>query len=233
MKHAVGYIRVSGKRQVEEGGSLITQEKQVKQYAESNGYILERIFIEKGESAKTDDRTELKEMLRFCSKQKGRISLVIFPKIDRFARNRDDYGKLKFYLLKFGIKLASIGEPIEDTPVGRFTESMFASMAQLDNEIRSERCNDGIIDATKAGRWVWQPPKGYQAVRFNGKGTIEPKPGDSDVIRKAFELLASGVCSPEWIRQWLKEQGVTIGRSSIFRLIRNKVCARRRPASPA
>ena len=67
---AVIYCRVSTKEQVEEGNSLKTQEKICVEYAEKNGYHVEKIFIEQGESAKTADRPQLQEMLSYCSMKK-------------------------------------------------------------------------------------------------------------------------------------------------------------------
>ncbi|MBK7966593.1 MAG: recombinase family protein [Bacteroidetes bacterium] len=46
------YCRVSTGRQVEEGTSLTSQERICREYAQNNGYEVEHIFIEKGESAK-------------------------------------------------------------------------------------------------------------------------------------------------------------------------------------
>ena len=223
METAVAYIRVSSQKQVDSGGSLDTQEKQVRAYAEAKGYKLTRIFREEGESAKTDQRPILQQMLEHCSKVELNTSVVIIPKIDRLARNVLDYTSLRLRLSKLKIRLESIGEKIEDSPVGRFTETLLASVAQFDNEIRSERSRGGMVEAVSQGRWVWPAPYGYRNVRVNGKGTIEPNPDEAPFVREAFHQLAQGHQSAPIIWKRLRASGMPISRTRFYTMIENPV----------
>ena len=223
METAVAYIRVSSQRQVEEGSSLDSQSKQVEQFARSRGYELTRLFREEGETAKTDQRPRLQEMLKYCMDRKNGVTVVIIPKIDRLARNVNDYTNLKLHLSRIGIRLESLGERIEDTPVGRFTETILASVAQFDNEIRAERSKGGMIEAVSQGRWVWKSPAGYRNVRHNGKGTIEPDPKVGPVIQNAFRQLAHGHQSAPVVRAYLKEAGIVLAESSFYRMLANEI----------
>lgn len=223
MLRAIAYIRVSDQRQVEDGSSLTTQEKQVITYAASKDYTLLRVFTEEGESAKTDQRPKLRELLAYCKDRRNAVHVLIVPKIDRLARNAHDYASLKRQLSAWGIQLESIGERIEDTPVGRFTESIMASVAQLDNEIRAERSKGGMVEAVSQGRWVWQAPKGYRNIRFEGKGTIEPFPAESRPIQQAFEMLAKRKMAPLQVHDFLKASGLALSTSSFYTLMRNPV----------
>lgn len=222
METAIAYCRVSDVRQVTDGNSLITQEKQARDFAKKLGYNFDRLFAELGESAKTENRPVLKEMLEYCHKNRGKIQVLIIPKIDRFSRNRDDYGALKLILKRLGIRLESVGEPIEDTPVGRFTESMLASVAQFDNEIRAERCKGGMVESVRAGRWVWKAPKGFKNVRINGKGTIAPDEISGPLVVKAFDLIADGSTAKS-TAAWLTENGVPITDSGLHDMVHNIV----------
>lgn len=221
MEKAIAYIRVSDQRQADDGSSLSTQEKQVTTYALSQGYIFHKLFREEGESAKTDLRPKLQEMLQYCQGNPRQVDVLIVPKIDRLARNAHDYANLKLQLRRFGVRLESVGERIEDSPVGRFTESIMASVAQFDNEVRSERCKGGMVEAASQGRWVWRAPMGFQNVRPNGKGTIEPHPVHADLIRKAFGMLAEGHQGPERVRRWLEECGLKVSRPMLYKLFSN------------
>jgi len=83
----------------EEGNSLSTQEKVCKDYALKNGYQIVETFIEQGESAKSQDRTELQRLLRYCAgSEKTKVSAVIAYKIDRISRNTDDYSQIRISL---------------------------------------------------------------------------------------------------------------------------------------
>jgi len=221
METAVAYIRVSSQKQVEEGNSLESQEKQVKAYSQSHGFKLVHIFREEGQSAKTDRRPVLLQMLKHCSMKKSDVKVVIIPKIDRLARNVMDYSNIKLRLHKYGVRIESISERIEDTPAGRFTETIFASVAQFDNEMRSERSRGGMEDAAKDGRWVWRAPLGYRNVRVNGQGTIEPDPITAPKVRFIFEQLSKGHQGLPTIRKRLAEMGVPINRGYLYRLIEN------------
>lgn len=223
METAVAYIRVSSQKQVDGGSSLDTQEKQVRAYAEAKGYLLSRVFREEGESAKTDQRPVLQEMLEHCTKLDLATNVVIIPKIDRLARNVLDYTSLRVRLSKLKIRLESIGEKIEDSPVGRFTETLLASVAQFDNEIRSERSRGGMVEAVSQGRWVWPAPYGYRNVRVNGKGTIEPNPGEAPFVREAFHQLALGHQSAPIIWNRLRASGMPISRTRFYSMIENPV----------
>lgn len=222
MQRAIAYIRVSDQRQVDEGGSLQTQERQVRSYAESLGYELVEIYMEEGETAKTSDRHELQRMLRFCRQRRGIASLIV-PRIDRLARYSFDYSQIKMELNRVGIRIESVTERLEDTPAGRFMENVLASQAQFDNEVRGERSKNGMIDAVAEGRYVWKAPKGYRNVRIGRKATIEPVPAEAEIIRRAFQFLASGCNSAQWVLLWLHAQGMTLSRSQFYRLLDNRV----------
>lgn len=222
MPKAVAYIRVSDPKQVTDGNSLKTQEELARSYIQTKGYELLRLFVESGESAKTDNRPVLKEMLGFCRENRTRIDVVVIPKIDRLSRNIYDYIGLKSQLTKLSIRLESIGERIEDSPVGRFTENVLASVAQFDNEIRAERSKGGMIQAVREGRWVWRAPLGYRSIRVDGRATIEPDPATAPLVSEIFTRIANGNRLVD-IRAWLGAQGMAVSRSNFHRLISNPI----------
>ena len=90
-KRAVIYCRVSTKEQVDDGNSLVSQERICREYAHKEGYELVEIFIEKGESAKTADRQEWQRLLAFCENKKNAIDAVIAYKISFASPRKDRY----------------------------------------------------------------------------------------------------------------------------------------------
>jgi site-specific DNA recombinase len=223
MEKAIAYIRVSTDRQVTDGTSLLSQRKRVEQYVASKSYGLDRLFVEEGESAKTDSRPELQKMLTYCKQNRGRIQVLIFPKVDRFARYSEDYHYLKRYLRNLGIRVESTDERFDDTPAGRFLESMLAAQAQFDNDVRSERSRGGMKEAASQGRWVCgKPPIGYRHTRSQGQATIEPDPVKGPIITEAFQLLASGRHRPESVRHWLADHGLALCRSRFYEILRDR-----------
>jgi len=225
---AVIYCRVSTKEQVQEGNSLVTQEKACREYALKNGLEIVETFIEQGESAKTQNRTELKRLLGFCANKKNEINVVIAYKIDRISRNTDDYSQIRIVLKKYGVEIKSTSEYFENTPAGRFMENIIANVAQFDNDVRAERCTGGMKEAMREGRYVWMAPVGYRNVKIGGKSTIEPDE-KAPIIRKAFQLITNQLEPLESIRLKLIKDGLftrnnkQVSTSQFHKLIRNPV----------
>lgn len=229
-KRAVIYCRVSTKEQVEEGNSLVTQQRNCREYAVKHGYEIAEVFIEQGESAKTADRTELQKLFSFCAIKKNNIQAVIAYKIDRISRNTDDYSQIRILLRRYGIEIKSTSEYFENTPAGRFMENIIANVAQFDNDVRTERSVGGMREAIREGRYVWQAPVGYTNQKINGKANIV-KNEKAPLIKAVFELLASKNYSVESLRKELSKnglcntQGLPLAKSYFYRLIRNELYA--------
>jgi len=207
-KKAVIYCRVSTKEQVEEGNSLATQERICKEYALTNGCEIVETYLEQGESAKTAHRTELQKLLAYCSMKKNGVKQVIIYKLDRLSRNTDDYSQLRLMLKRYGVEIKSTSEHFENTPVGRFMENTLANISQFDNDIRAERCTGGMKEAIREGRYVWKAPIGYDNVRVCGKATIDQNPTLAPLVRKAFEMIASNICSAEEVYRVMTKEGL-------------------------
>ena len=224
------YCRVSTKEQVDEGNSLVSQEKNCRDYAVKHGYEIVQLFIEQGESAKTANRTELRKLIDFCTSRKNNIQAVIAYKIDRISRNMDDYSQIRIMLKRCTVEIKSTSENFEDTPAGKFMENIIANVAQFDNDVRTERSIGGMRDAVREGRYVWMAPPGYINIKAGGKATITQSE-QAPLIRKAFELVVNGYYSTEKIRQVINEDGLVTNRgksitNSHFRkILRNPLYA--------
>ncbi len=229
-KKAVIYCRVSTKEQAEEGNSLVTQEKNCREYALKNGYEIAGVFIEEGESAKTADRPELQKLLSFCANRKNSIQAVIAYKIDRISRNTDDYSQLRILLKRYGVEIKSTSEYFENTPAGRFMENIIANVAQFDNDVRTERSVGGMKDAVREGRYVWKAPIGYVNQKLNGKANIAPS-DKARLVKEAFEQVASNSCTLDTVRRELASSGLRgnngklLSRSYFYKMVRNPLYA--------
>ena len=69
---AVIYCRVSSHEQLK-NLSLETQTQACVEFCRVTGLEVAEIFVERGESARSQDRTELQRMLSFCRKRKGHV----------------------------------------------------------------------------------------------------------------------------------------------------------------
>lgn len=200
------YTRVSTKEQAENQTSLDSQEKECQAFARKNGTTvpLENIFRERGESAKFIDRTELQRLLQFVKNNKNQIEVLYIWKIDRLARNLGDYYGIKVALAKYGVKIVSVTEPIEDDPVGRFLEAILAAAAQFDNEIRAIRTITGMRVRVEQGKWPHSPPIGYKKVR----GRVVADPENAPIITDILLKFSTGSYGLADIARYAYEKGI-------------------------
>lgn len=191
--NAVIYCRVSSKEQVD-GTSLESQELACREYAAKNHMNVARIFIERGESAKYADRTQLLELLAFCRDRANAVSCLLVWKVDRLARNVGDHFTIKATLLKHDIRVVSVTEPIDTKPEGKLLETILAGFAQFDNDIRAARTVQGLRRKREEGLFPGYAPLGYRTVTRGHKKT-EPDAPDQPAFRllqRAWNEFASG-----------------------------------------
>lgn len=227
------YCRVSSKEQIE-GTSLESQELACRECARSKQVKVLKVFIGRGESAKFADRPELLEVLEFCRKNKGSVQLLFIWKIDRLARNVSDFFNIKALLLKYGVRVVSVTEPIDSNPEGKLLETILAGFAQFDNDIRAMRTVQGMKRKLQEGIFPWRPPLGYKVITENGEKKTEPdRPFEPtfSLLRKSWHEFATGAYTKAEIRKlmatWgvLARNGKPLPAQSVDNLFRNKYYA--------
>ncbi len=223
IKNIICYLRVSTKEQVVEGNSLVVQNNICMKHASDHGLNVVKVFTEEGESAKTADRTKLKEMMEFCKTNYKEIDALLIYKVDRLSRELTDYLAIRSSLYVLGIRIISISENLENNPAGRFMENVLASQAQFDNEVRSERSTNGSKAAVMEGRYCWRAPKGYRNGKVNGKANLEIVKDEAKHIKRLFELIANGFSNLEELRMIIKEDGFNVSKSALHRIVRHKL----------
>lgn len=226
---AVIYCRVSTSEQTQ-NLSLATQDKACREYCARNGYAVDEVFIDAGESAKTTDRPEFLRLLEHCRRGRGRLHAVIVYSLTRFSRNSTDHHAIVGLLRGLGITLRSVTEPIDESPSGRLMEGILAAMAQFDNDTRSERVVAGMKAAVERGRWVWPAPLGYRNADARRGASLVPDPDRAPAVREAFEVCARGICGKALFARVTAlglrtKRGHPITLSRVYELLRNPVYA--------
>lgn len=226
---AVIYLRVSTKEQAQ-NLSLGTQKRDCLAYCRQQGFGVDRIFEDAGESAKTTDRPEFQKLLAYCRANKARVQFVVCYNLSRFSRNTHDHAVIRALLLRLGIGVRSATEPLSDDAVGKLTANMLAAIAQFDNDAKAERTKAGMKAAIERGRWAWVAPLGYlNGNRRSGEPSLVLDPERAPIIRKVFESIAAGgLNEAEALRQALalglrSRKGKRVGRQTFRSLIRNPI----------
>ena len=203
------YCRVSSHEQVQ-GTSLENQQSACELYAQNKNIKIEKIFIERGESATAANRTEFLKALDYCRDHKGTEAFIVW-KIDRFARNTSDHFGVNAMLTKYGTTLHSVTEPISDDPQGQLMETILAGFAQFENEIRKQRCAGGMQGAVRRGLYPWNPKFGYKRSEKDSRRITQPDIQDettAPLLRKGMLLYAQGNTSISELEKLAKEWGL-------------------------
>ena len=221
------YTRVSSKEQLE-GYSLESQERICREWCASQGYEVRAVFAELGESAKTTHRTELNKMLACIESHHSEIGVVVTYKLDRLTRNTRDFLDLRDCTAHYGIELKYATQSFEDTPEGRYQEVTTAARAQCDNEERGDRCKLGLVSAVEDGRFCWVAPLGYRnGGTRSGPSLVIENRQTADLIKRAFQLVDSGLSSPKALQELTLEgfrtrKGNVMCHKSFFEMLTNK-----------
>jgi site-specific DNA recombinase len=210
MKHGIAYCRVSSKEQVE-GTSLESQELACREFGRSRGITVERVFVGRGESAKFADRPELLEILDYCRTHRGEVDVLLVWKLDRLARNVADHFNIKATLLKYGVQVISVTEPIDANPEGKLLETILAGFAQFDNDVRAMRTVQGMRKKLQDGFFPWNPPLGYRTVTRGEKKTLPDEPVQPlfGLLQKAWKTLATGAYTKAEMLRLMSSWGIT------------------------
>lgn len=185
------YPRVSDPRQVE-NTSLEMQRKECERLSRELGSPVIGVFEERGESAKTADRTQLHLALKVCVERQDEILYFLVYRLDRFSRCTKDYLALKFELVKLGIELRAVIGYTDNSPEGRFSEVIQVAMAEWENEVRSLRTRSGMVEKARLGRWMHLAPLGHLQGQRGRAPSLIHDPVRAPLIRRAFELFAQG-----------------------------------------
>ncbi|TQF73363.1 recombinase family protein [Rhodococcus spelaei] len=227
-KAAVSYIRVSTKEQAErdgdpEGYSIPAQRDANRRKAASIGAVVIEEFVDRGESARSADRPELKRMLAHV--KANQIDFVIVHKVDRLARNRVDDVEINLALRNAGATLVSATENIDETASGMLLHGIMSSIAEFYSRNLAAEVNKGMEQKAKTGGTPGKAPLGYRNVgALNPDGrevrTVAVDPERAPLITWAFQAYATGDWTLKSLTAALEDRGLTT------------VPTPKRPASP-
>lgn len=117
---AVIYARFSSEKQNE--ASIEGQLRECLEYANFNNIEVIGNYIDRAQSAKTDNRPNFQKMIK--DSYKRMFDCIIVWKLDRFARNRYDSAYYKNILKKNGVRVISAKESISQGADGILLESI-------------------------------------------------------------------------------------------------------------
>ena len=207
------YCRVST---VEQSDSLPVQEKKCRDFAQAQNLNVTHIFTD-AESARTTDRPQLQALLQFCTKHKGQIGNVIVADLSRLARNVVDQGTTIAGLAEQNIRLRSVDEQnIDGSAGGKLIAGMTGVFNEYFSNSLSERTKYRMQAAVKSGRFVWKAPLGYINPKNGSGSTIKIDSERAPLVRKGFELMASGSHHADDVLRTITALGLRTARGAVL-----------------
>ncbi|MCX7922729.1 MAG: recombinase family protein [Clostridia bacterium] len=214
------YVRVSSEEQLE-GYSIAAQVSLLTEYCTKNAISIYKIYTDEGVSAfKEKQRPQFLKLVDDA--EKHLFDVVLVHKYDRFSRLVELSRATKSRLKKLGINVLSITEPIEDSPIGFFQETLLEALAEYYSRNLSAETKKGMNERVKSGAHMGCMPFGYKVL--HGRVTVDEQ--QAEIVRHMYKLYLNG-----WgilkIRNWLDSNNIKGQRNGdwtvaqVKRILRN------------
>ena len=199
------YIRVSTDNQaLRDEGSLETQEARLRAaVAALPGHVINRVFREEGESGKSLDRPQMRQLVRAVRSRE--IDKVMVVRLDRLSRSLLDFCSLQEFLEQHEVGLHSLNESLDTTsPLGRAMVKLLMVFAELEREQTADRTRQAMTARASRGLWNGgRPPLGYDS---DGNGHLAVNEEESRLVRTIFDKYVELRSAPA-LANWLTDNG--------------------------
>ena len=226
------YARVSSDRQ-DVDLSVSAQLRALRDYADKNGYLVAREYVDEAESGRIADRPEFRKMIDEAAKTKAPFKEILVWKFSRFTRKREHAVAFKSMLRRKGVRVVSITEHADDTPTGKLMEAIIESVDEFYSENLAQEVTRGMRESASRGFWVTShAPYGYNRIMVQDgpkkRPTLEINPDTSPIVRRMFDMAEAGNGTLEIIRTLNKEgisspRGKLWVRTSVHNILTNEV----------
>lgn len=209
LERAVLYARVSGDDTRTDGRNLAGQLDMCREFALSKGYrvVAELSEDDKGATGVAIDLPQLNK-IRDMS-QAGEIDILIVREIDRLSRSLAKQLIVEEELKRAGVRIEYVLANYDDTPEGRLSKHIRATIAEYEREKINQRMTRGKRLAAKAGKVLVanMPPYGYTQTEENNKTTLVIDEEEARVVRLIFHWYSKGK-SIGWIAKALNTMAI-------------------------
>ena len=190
------YARVSSERQ-DVDLSVAAQLRALRDYAQRNGYLVAREYVDEAESGRIADRPQFSRMLDEASKPEAPFKEILVWKFSRFTRKREHAVAFKSMLRRRGVRVVSITEQADDTPTGKLLEAIIESVDEFYSENLAQEVLRGMREAATRGFWMTTyAPYGYRRVYVQDgikkRPKLELNPPADAVVRRIFDMVLQG-----------------------------------------
>ena len=183
------YVRVSTDDQRDNGYSIDSQLRMIKEYCEKNDYSIVDVYNDAGHSGKDLMRPEMQRLLADIKSKK--IDKLIAIKVDRLTRNNYDGFWLLNYCEEHDVKIELILEPYDvSTANGEMIFGMNLVFGQRERKEIGARTKRAMEEMALEKIHPSKAPYGY--IRNKETGHLEIDPIEAQVVKEIFGLCKQG-----------------------------------------
>ena len=183
------YVRVSTDDQKDNGYSIDSQLRMIKEYCERNNYIIVSTYNDAGYSGKDLMRPEMQRLLQDIKSKK--IDKLVAIKVDRLTRNNFDGFWLLNYCEEHDVKIELILEPYDvSTANGEMIFGMNLVFGQRERKEIGARTKRAMEEMALEHIHPSKAPYGY--TRNKETGHLEIEPIEAQVVKEIFNLCKKG-----------------------------------------
>ncbi len=209
-QRAASILRVSTKKQLNEGDGIENQRRGNAEHIRRKGYILVKEFVI-AESADGPERDDFEAAVQEIISRRREIDVVVFWKVDRISRGGVlPYYTLKGVLAKHGVRVEFATEQIDGSATGELMETLLAGMARFENRLRVERTIGVEKILTREGYWCRAAPTGFRNGRSEGKPVLLPseEPGQWGLLRHGLRKQMEGAYTLAEVADEMRREGL-------------------------
>lgn len=228
------YVRYSDRKQ-DGSFSIEYQIEECERHILTQGYQLQKIYIDKAKSGKkVAGREEFDALCRAA--KSGKLDVIIVFSLSRSFRNvREALNFCHEMQTEHGVFIESVIEPIDMTsPHGKFSSTNLFAMHELQSDITANHVKAGMHIGARQGYYLGgYVPYGYTTygtgewARGKEKRKYKVNEDEAATVRKLFELYADGF-SLTYLQEYCKQnnirgrKGKIMGQQTIGRMLRNE-----------
>ena len=199
MKRAALYIRVSTRRQDQEGYSIPLQKERLIAYCKAKGWVVAGIFVDPGHSGSSLDRPGITALTEGI--EAGKYDVVLVYKLDRLSRSqKDTLFLIEDIFMDNGVDFVSMQESFDTSSIyGRAMVGVLSVFAQMERETITERTLLGRAGRAEDGLWHGggTDPIGYDYI----DGELVVNEEEAQQVRDVYQLYADGYSVTEITRR--------------------------------
>jgi site-specific DNA recombinase len=217
-KLAVVYARVSSREQEREGYSIPAQLKLLYDYAAKHGFEVISEFVDV-QTAKDQGRMNFDAMVQQLRRSKD-CRTILVEKVDRLSRNYEDFVLLKNLDLEIHFAKGGTVYSKEAKAQTKFMQNIELATAVYYTDNLREEVIKGMREKAEQGSYPGHAPFGYRNNRETRN--IDPHSVNASIVKRAFELYATGSFTLKTLVQKLREEfGKSPCRPRLHEILKN------------